>query len=136
MSVVAVKAKQEALSARVERAAMMVYLEGASEQQVAKAMNISHVTVRDWKRRSEWDDAILKLREHQQKLVLERLAMMTQRAADAVEECLNSTNDTVKLKAATWVLERGEALQTEANRSSSLGEVERFMQLVTIHAGQ
>jgi transposase len=136
MSIVALKAKSETLAARVERAAQMVYLDGATEVQISKSFKISQVTVRDWKRRSEWGDAIVKLREHQQKVVLDRLALLTERAADAVEECLNSENDAVKLKAATWVLERGEALQSENNRSTGLGEVEQFMKMVTGHDSQ
>lgn len=136
MSVVAIKAKTKTLAARVERAASLAYLDGATEGQVAEAMNISIVTIRDWKRRSEWDDAIANLREHQQKLVLDRLAFLTERAADAIEECLKSDNDAVKLKAAIWVLERGEVLQIESNRASGLGEVERFMKMVTDHVDQ
>jgi hypothetical protein len=132
MSTVAIKTKSETLAARVERAAMMVYLEGATEVQISKTFKISCVTVRDWKRRSEWDDAIGKLREHQHKLVLDRLALMTARAASAVEECLGSDNDGVKLKAATWVLERSESFHVESSCSSDVGgDIERFLKLVT-----
>ena len=73
-------------------------------------------------------------RDHQQKLVIDRLTLLTERAADAVKECLGSENDAVKLKAATWVLERGEALHIESNRANDIGDVERFMKLVTDHA--
>ncbi len=62
-------------AARIERAAHMVYLEGATEAQISTALGIKPVTVRDWKNRSEWSDAVAALREYQQKLVLDRLSL-------------------------------------------------------------
>ena len=48
--------------------------------------------------------------EYQNKFVIDRFTQLTERATDVIEECLNGENDAVKLKAATWVLERGEVL--------------------------
>ncbi len=135
MSKVPAKTSAKDLVARVERAAYMVYLDGASEAQVAEALGIQPVTVRDWKRRPEWSAAVAELREHQRALVLDRLAFLTARAADAVEACLDSDNDAVKLKAAQWVLERGLSVAGGRDRASDaapLGEVELFMRLVAI----
>ncbi len=77
---------------------------------INKAIGIKWVISRDWKKLSEWNAAIAKHREYQNKLVVDRFIQLTERATDVIEECLNSENDAVKLKAATWVLERGEAL--------------------------
>ena len=97
-----------ALAARIERAAHMVYLNGAKEGEVADALGIRPVTLRDWKRRPEWPAAIGALREAQMRVAADRLAMLTERAVEAVSESLDSDNPTVRLKAATWVLERAD----------------------------
>ena len=117
----------------------MVYIEGATEAKISKALGIKGVTLRDWKKRPEWDAAISELREHQRKLVLDRLSFLTVKAVTAIEESLDSPNDTVKLKAAEWVLERGLRLDNERNRVTSedhMGSVERFTKLVLIDADQ
>jgi hypothetical protein len=117
----------------------MVYMEGATEAKISKALGIQSVTVRDWKKRPEWDAAISELREHQRNLVLDRLSFLTGKAVTAIEESLDSPNGTVKLKAAEWVLERGPLLNNERNRATSedrMGSVEAFMNLVMTDAGQ
>ena len=81
-----------ALAARIERAAHMTYLHGAREAEVAEALGIRPVT----------------LREAQMRVAADRLAMLTERAVEAVAESLLSDNPTVRLKAATWVLERAD----------------------------
>ena len=68
----------------------MVYLEGATEAQISAALGIKPVTVRDWKKRSEWSDAVAALREYQQNLVLDRLSLLSSKAADAIEDSLDS----------------------------------------------
>ena len=136
---VPVKANSNSLVARIERAAQMVYMEGATEAQISEALGIKGVTLRDWKKRPEWDAAISELREHQRKLVLDRLSFLTEKAVTAIEESLDSPNDAVKLKAAEWVLERGPLLNNERNRATSedrMGSVERFTKLVLIDADQ
>ncbi len=135
MSKLPAKTSSKDLAARIERAAHMVYLDGANEAQIAKALGIQPVTVRDWKRRPEWSAAVAELREHQRTMVLDRLAFLTVKAADAVAACLDSSNDAVRLKAAQWVLEGALPVAGERNRATDaapLGEVEVFMQLVAI----
>ena len=135
MSKVPAKTSSKDLVARIERAAYMVYLDGANEAQIAAALGIQPVTVRDWKKRPEWSAAVAELREHQQTIVLDRLAFLTARAADAVEACLDSDNDAVKLKAAQWVLERSLHVAGGRDRAvdaAPIGEVELFMRLVAI----
>ena len=135
MSKVPAKTSSKDLVARIERAAHMVYLEGANEAQIAEALGIQPVTVRDWKRRPEWSTAVAELREHQRILVLDRLAFLTVRAADAIAACLDSDNDAVKLKAAQWVLDRGLQVPGGRDRAADappLGEGELFMRLVAI----
>ena len=139
MSKVPAKANSESLVARIERAAQMVYMAGATEAKISKALGIEGVTLRDWKKRSKWDTAISELREHQRKLVLDRLSFLTGKAVTAIEESLDSSNDSVKLKAAEWVLERGPLLNNERNHATSedrMGSVENFMKLVMTDAGQ
>ena len=117
----------------------MVYLEGATEAQISAALGIKPVTVRDWKKRSEWSDAVAALREYQQNLVLDRLSLLSSKAADAIEDSLDSDNEAIRLKAAQWVLERGHPFESEFDRvrgSGAVGEVERFMKLVAISVTQ
>ena len=114
-------------------------MEGATEAQISEALGIKGVTLRDWKKRPEWDAAISELREHQRNLVLDRLTFLTEKAVTAIEESLDSTNDAVKLKAAEWVLERGlppEFERYRANGGSRIGSVEMFMKLVMIDEGK
>jgi len=139
MSKLPAKANSESLVARIERAAHMVYLEGATEEKISKALGIKGVTLRDWKKRPEWNTAIFQLSEYQEKLVLDRLSFLTGKAVTAIEELLDSPNDSVKLKAAEWVLERGPLLTNERNHATSedrMGSVERFTKLVLIDADQ
>ena len=137
VSQVPAKASSESLVARIERAAQMVYMEGATEAQIGEALGIKGVTLRDWKRRPEWDAAIAELRDHQRTLVLDRLSFLTERAVTAIEESLDSPNDAVKLKAAEWVLERGLHLYGErAAGGGRVGSVEMFMKLVMIDEDQ
>ncbi len=126
----------KALVGRIERAAHMVYLGGANETQIGKALGIKSVTVREWMKRPEWSDAVARLREHQETLVLDRLALLTKKAADAIEESLESSNPTVKLKTAQWVLDRGLEISGFRNgvaETQPLGEIEQFIKLVTIN---
>ncbi len=44
----------EALAGRIERAAHMVYLDGAKEPEVCAALKIKKGTLRDWRKRPEW----------------------------------------------------------------------------------
>ena len=139
MSKVPAKANSQSLVARIERAAQMVYMEGATEAKISKALGIQSVTVRDWKKRPEWDAAISELKEHQRKLALDRLSFLTGKAVAAIEESLDSPNDSVKLKAAEWVLERGPLLNNEPNHATGedrMGTVETFVNLVMTDAGQ
>ena len=124
----------ETLAARVERAAHMAYLQGATEVDIAKAVGIKPVTLRDWKKRSEWAAAVRELRRHQKQLALDRLAVITTKAVTAIEECLRSENDFVKLKAAEWVLERGVRLGDDFGNTVTdvtAGEIQRFVTQVT-----
>ena len=139
MTKVPAKTTSKTLVARIERAAHMVYLDGATEAQISEALGIQSVTVRDWKKRPEWSDAVARLREHQQMLVLDRLALLTEKAADAIEESLESSNDTVRLKAAQWVLDRGleiSGISSGAMKSRPPGEIEQFIQMVRINVGK
>ncbi len=137
VSQVPAKASSESLVARIERAAQMVYMEGATEAQIGAALGIKGVTLRDWKKRPEWDAAISELRDHQRTLVLDRLSFLTERAVTAIEESLGSPHDAVKLKAAEWVLERGPHLDGDrAAGGGRVGSVEMFMKLVMIDEGQ
>jgi hypothetical protein len=139
MSKLPAKANSESLVARIERAAHMVYMEGATEAQISEAFGIKGVTLRDWKKRPEWEAAISELKGHQRKLVFNRLSFLTEKAVTAIEELLDSPNDSVKLKAAEWVLERGPLLNNERNRATSedrMGSVEKFTKLVMIDADQ
>ena len=139
MSQVPAITNSKSLVARIERAAHMVYMEGATEAQISEALGIKGVTLRDWKKRPEWDAAISELREHQRKLVLDRLTFLTEKAVTAIEDSLDSPNDAVKLKAAEWVLERGLPSEFERNRAtggSRIGSVEMFMKLVMIDEGK
>jgi hypothetical protein len=108
MSTISLKPVEPTLAARIERAAHMVYLHGAKEDEVANALGIKGVTLRDWKLRPEWSAAIATLRETQLRIASDRLLMLTEKAVQAVEESLGSDNPTVRLKAATWVLERAD----------------------------
>ena len=61
------------------------------------------------------------------------LGANVQTALVAVEESIESENEVVKLKAATWVLERGLPAEFDRNLSSSSGRsgsVEMFMKFV------
>ncbi|HUU66731.1 MAG TPA: hypothetical protein VMW57_05535 [Methyloceanibacter sp.] len=140
MTAIVKKAKTTTLAARVERAAQMAYVEGAGEAAISKALGVKAVTVRDWKKRPEWDAAVERLRRSQEAYVLDRLANLTVKATQAVEECLDSENDAVRLKAAQWVLERGTNFATATTpwtQGPGLGgEVERFMRLVAIDVHQ
>ncbi len=120
----------EALAGRIERAAHMVYLDGAREAEVCKALKIKKGTLRDWRRRPEWADAVAEMRERQRELAFDRLAVLTTRAVDAVAATLETGTETNRLKAAIWVLERGNQLVEEAPHRGSEGQVERFVQLV------
>ena len=74
------------LAARIERAAMMAYVHGAKDANIAKALGIKRVTLRDWRKRPEWEAAVTRLREEQAKLVSDRLALMTDKAATAINQ--------------------------------------------------
>ncbi len=139
MTTAIAKTTPKTLVARIERAVAMVFLDGATEAEIGAALGIKAVSVRDWKRRPEWSDAVAKLREYQQKLVLDRLALLTGKAADAIEGNLESSNPTVRQKAAEYVLDR--CLEINDRRSGSrgtqpLGEIERFIQMVSINVGK
>ena len=128
----------ETLAARVERAAHMAYLQGATEVDISKALGIKPVTLRDWKKRSEWAAAICELRAQQRHFAFDRLATMTTRAVGAIEECLKSDNDAVKLKTAVWVLERGVWLGNEAGiplTDATAGDIQTFVKIVTDEDG-
>ena len=140
MTAIVKKAKTNTLAARIERAAQMAYAEGAGEAAISKALGVKAVTVRDWKKRPEWDAAVERLRRSQEAYVLDRLSNMTVKATEAVEECLGSDNDAVRLKAAQWVLERGTPPATAtppwAQGAGLGGDVERFMRLVVVDVHQ
>ena len=140
MTAIVTKAKTSTLAARIERAAQMAYAEGAGETAIGKALGVKAVTVRDWKKRPEWDAAVERLRRSQEAYVLDRLSHLTVRATEAIEECLGSDNDAVRLKAAQWVLERGTPPATATTpwtQGAGLGgDVERFMRLVVVDVHQ
>ena len=53
------------IAAPTEWAAQMVYLEGANEARIGKALYVQPVTVRDRMKRPEWSTAIAELGERQ-----------------------------------------------------------------------
>ena len=140
MTTIVTKAKTTTLAARIERAAQMAYAEGAGEAIISKALGVKAVTVRDWKKRPEWDAAVERLRRSQEVYVLDRLSHLTVKATKTIEECLGSDNDAVRLKAAQWVLERGTTPATAPTpwtQGARLGgDVERFMRLVVVDVHQ
>ena len=128
----------ETLAARIERAVSMVYFDGAKEAQIAEALGIRSVSIRDWKRRPEWAAAVAELRAHQRKLAFDRLEVLTPRAASAIDECLASDNETIKFKAATWVLGRAKELIGEdsaPSRNRPSGTIESFVNAVISKSG-
>jgi transposase len=136
MAITLAKINSKPLVARIERAVYMVYLDGATEAQISKALGTKSETVRDWKKRPEWDAAVARLQEHQQTLVLDRLALLTEKAADAIEESLESANPTVKLKAAQWLLDRRlevTGINDDTVGTQPLGEVEKFIKMVSLN---
>jgi hypothetical protein len=135
MTAVVTHATTEVLAARIEQAAYMAYLDGASEVEIGIVLGIKPVTVRDWKKRPEWSDAVVRLRDHQHGLVLDRLALLSNKATDAIEESLGCKNPSVRLKAAQWVLERNMELGIEGSSGFAKGhdvggDIERFLKLV------
>ena len=94
------------LTARIERAAHLVYTEGATEAEVADAVGIKPVTVRDWKKRPEWEAAIAEFRAIQFECASQRLVMLITKAISAVEKTLVCDNDALRFRAAVWLLER------------------------------
>ena len=120
-------------SARIERAAHLSYIEGATEAEIADAVGIKPVTVRDWKKRPEWIAAIAELRAIQFENASQRLVMLTAKAVSAVEQTLVCDNDALRFRAAVWLLERPDHF-IDANAIASndqSGMVERFVKRVT-----
>jgi transposase len=139
MAITLTKINPKLLVARIERAVYMAYLDCATEAQISKALGIKSETVQDWKKRPEWDAAVARLREHQQTLVLDRLALLTEKATDAIEESLESANPTVKLKAAQWLLDRGlevTGINDDTVGTEPLGEVEKFIKMVSLNVSK
>ncbi len=100
------KSVNAGLVARVERAAHLYYLTGATEAMIAKEMGVKPTAVRDWKKRPEWSAAIRYLRENQRQEATDRLNLLAGTAATAIMESLTCANPSVKLKTAQWLLER------------------------------
>lgn len=84
----------------------MVYLHGAKESEIADSLGIKPATLRDWKKRPEWAGTVLRLRDEQRAIASDRLSFLTDKAVTALQQSLDSDNQTVRLKAAMWVLER------------------------------
>ena len=140
MTAIATKAKTSTLAARIERAAQMAYMDGAGEADISQALGVKVVTVRDWKKRPEWEAAIERLRRSQEAYVLDRLSHLTVKAAKTIDECMGSDNDSVRLKAAQWVLERDARVARKTlpqmQSAGPGGDVERFMRLVATDGHQ
>ena len=98
----------ETLAARIEWAATMSYLEGATLEVVGNELGVSPLTVRDWKQRPEWAAAIRALRDTQRQLAHERLSALTTKALEVIEHSLDSPKD--RLRAAIWIMERSAKL--------------------------
>ena len=101
------KQPNDGLSARIERAAHLYYLNGATETEIAAAVGIRPVTVRDWKRTPDWRTAIGSLRAEQRAIASNQMTILTTDAVKAFRDCLGSDHEPTKLRAATWILERG-----------------------------
>lgn len=121
------------LAARIERAAHLAYIEGATEAEVADAVGIKPVTVRDWKKRPEWDAAVADLRAIQFEYASQRLAMLMAKAVSAIEEVLACDNLPLRFRAATWLLERADHLMARHPAAPSIdrpGMIESFISAV------
>jgi len=121
------------LAARIERAAHLVYTEGATEAEIADAVGIKPVTVRDWKKRPEWEAAIADLRAIQFEHASQRLASLTEKAVSAIDETLACDNLPLRFKAATWLLERADHLIARRPAAPSIdrpGMIESFISAV------
>ena len=125
-----------ALAGRIERAAHMVYLDGAREAEVCAALTIRKGTLRDWKKRPEWAEAVSELRDQQRRLARDRLAALTTRAVDALVETLETGSEANRLKAAIWILERGGQMLEGADASPpAAGRIEQFVRIVAGGSG-
>ena len=98
---VRVRRQNTTLAARVQRAAHLAYIEGATEDEIADAVGIEPVTVRDWKKRPEWEAAIAELRAIQLEHASQRLASLTEKAVSAIDETLACDNLPLRFRAAT-----------------------------------
>ena len=130
---VRVKRQNPTRAARIERAAHLAYIDGATETEIAKASGIKEVTVRDWKKTPEWDAGIERLRSQQLEYAEQRLAMLTAKATSAIEEILDCDDLHLKLKVSTWLLERADS--QKARRPAALakdraGMIDHFVSAV------
>ena len=96
----------KALVARIEKAASLAFF-GADLARIAEKMEVSYDTARDWKKFEVWDATLDRLRETQRQAATNKIDVLTIRAIEGLESSLQSENESIRLRAAIWFLERG-----------------------------
>jgi transposase len=97
-------AKSAELKARIRYAATLKYLYNLTDAKLAEQLGVSIHTIADWKRRSEWDEAVREIANKQLVETSNAVFAMAPSARDVYQELLRDAPPAVRLKAAHSIL--------------------------------
>jgi len=103
-----------------QQQALSLLAAGQGIEEISRSLKINRSTLWRWRQEpqfiAEWNQLLHEMKEGQERALLE----LQQKAMSALEDCLGSTNEMVKLRASLTILDKIEGLKVGATEATQI----------------
>ncbi len=103
-----------------QQQALALLASGQRIEEISRSLGINRSTLWRWRQEpqfiAEWNQLLHEIKEVQERVLLE----LQQRAMGALEDCLNSRNEMVKLRASLTILDKIEGLRVGSTEATQI----------------
>ena len=103
-----------------QQQALSLLAAGQGIEEISRSLKINRSTLWRWRQEpqfiAEWNQLLHEMKEGQERALLE----LQQKAMSALEDCLGSTNEMVKLRASLTILDKIEGLKVGATEPTQI----------------
>ncbi len=104
----------------VQEKAVQLFASGKNVSDTAKELNTDRETLYQWQKLPEFEAYYNKVRREKKLQARNELLNLYSEALKTIKDCLNSTNESVKLKTAVFILEQTRDLHIGATNKDDL----------------
>ena len=103
-----------------QQQALSLLAAGQGIEEISRSLKINRSTLWRWRQEpqfiAEWNQLLHEMKEGEERALLE----LQQKAMSALEDCLGSTNEMVKLRASLTILDKIEGLKVGATEATQI----------------